>query len=79
MVKSAQHDRLAPGGLPNNVLDGIILHVVQVAAKKNLVPFIKFASDQFQIEVSHLYMPATNKFTLILHVPMVSNANLLNL
>ncbi len=32
----------------------------------------------FQIEVSHLYSPATNKFTLILHVPMVANSNHLN-
>jgi hypothetical protein len=52
---------------------------LNVATKKNLVPFVKFASDLFQIEVSHLYMPATNKFILILRVPMVSNANLLNL
>jgi hypothetical protein len=52
---------------------------LNVATKKNLVPFVKFASDLFQIEVSHLYAPATNKFMLILHVPMVSNANLLNL
>jgi hypothetical protein len=79
VVKSAQHHRLAPGALPHDVLDGIISHVVQVAAKKNLVPFVKFALDLFQIEVSHLYTLATNEFTLILHVPMVSNSNLLNL
>jgi len=48
-------------------------------AKKNLVPFIKFALDLFQLEISHLYMPATSEFTLILHVPMVSNSNLLDL
>ena len=38
-----------------------------------------FASDLFQIEVSHLYSPATTEFTLILHVAMVANSNLLNL
>jgi hypothetical protein len=79
MVKSAQHHRLAPGAVPHDVLDGIIDHVIQVAKKKNLVPFVKFASDLFLIEVSHLYTPAENEFTLILHIPMVSNANLLNL
>jgi hypothetical protein len=52
---------------------------MQVAQKKNLVPFVTFASDLFQIEVSHLYTPATNEFTLILHIPMVANSNLLNL
>jgi len=40
---------------------------------------VKFASDLFQIEVSHLYTPATNEFRLILHILMVSNSNLLNL
>jgi hypothetical protein len=49
VVKSAQHHRLAPGALPHDVLDGIISHVVQVATKKNLVHFVKFASDLFQI------------------------------
>jgi hypothetical protein len=79
VVKSAQHHRLAPGALPHDVLDGIIEHVTAVAKKKNLVLFVTFASDLFQIEVSHLYNPATNEFTLILHVPMVANSNLLNL
>jgi len=79
VIKSAQHHRLAPGTLPHEILDGIINHIVQVAKKKNLVPFVKFALDLFQIEVSHLYTPATNTFTLILHIPMVSNTNLLNL
>jgi len=79
VVKSAQHHRLAPRALPHNVLDSIIEHVTAVAKKKNLVPFVTFASDLFQIEVSHLYSPATNEFTLILHVPMVANSNLLNL
>jgi hypothetical protein len=79
VFKSAQHHRLAPGALPHDVLDGIMNHVVQVTKKKNLIPFVKFALDLFQIKVSHLYTPATNEFTLILHIPMVSDTNLLNL
>jgi len=79
VVKSAQHHRLAPGALPHDILDGIIDHVIAVAKKKNLIPFIMFASDLFQIEVSHLYTPATNEFMLILHIKMVANSNLLNL
>jgi hypothetical protein len=63
VVKSAQHHRLGPGALPHDVLDGIINHVVQVTKKKNLFQFVKFASDLFQIEVSHLYTPATKEFT----------------
>jgi hypothetical protein len=57
VVKSAQHHRLAPGALPHDVLDGIIDHVMAVAKKKNLIPFVTFAFDLFQIEVSHLYSP----------------------
>jgi hypothetical protein len=79
VIKSAHLHRLAPGALRHHVLDGIIDHVVNVAKRKNLVRFVKFASHLFQIEVSHLYTPATNEFTLILHIPMVANSNLLDL
>jgi hypothetical protein len=78
VLKSPQHPQLAPGALLHNVLDGIISHNAEVAARKNLVSFVQFASDLFQIEVSHLYTPATNEFTLNLHFPMVSNSNLLD-
>jgi hypothetical protein len=40
---------------------------------------VNYTSDLFQIEVSHLYNPVTMEFTLILHIPMVSNTNLLDL
>jgi len=79
VVKLAQYHRLAPGALPHDVLDGIIEHFTAVTKKKNLVLFVTFASNLFQIEVLHLYSPATNEFTLILHLPMVANSNLLNL
>ncbi len=64
-TQSRKHDQihsasqLAPGALPHDVLDGIITHLLNVTTKKNLVLFIKFASHLFQIEVSHLYTPAT--------------------
>jgi hypothetical protein len=79
VVKSAQHHWLPPGALPHKILDNTIKHVVEVADRKDLVPLIKFASDLFQIEISHLYALATNEFTFILHVPLVSNTNLLDL
>ncbi len=48
LVKSAQHHRLAPGALPHDVLDGIMEHVLGIAQKKNLVPFVKlFKLDHF--------------------------------
>jgi hypothetical protein len=50
-----------------------------VARKCNLGPFFNYTSDLFQIKVSHLYNPFSMEFTHILHIPMVSNANLLDL
>jgi hypothetical protein len=79
IMKSAQHHCLAPGVRPQDILDEIINCTLMVTQKCNLVPFINYASGLFQIEVSHLYNPVTKEFTLILHIPMVSNTNLLNL
>jgi hypothetical protein len=59
MVKSAQHHRLAPGALPHDVLDEILNHTLSVARKMNMVYFVNYASDFFQVEVSHLYDPKT--------------------
>ncbi len=51
----------------------------QLRKKRNMVSFMNYASDLFQVEVSHLYDPKTLQFTLIVHIPLVSNANLLEL
>jgi len=45
----------------------------------NMVYFVNYALDLFQVEVSHLYDPKTPQFTLILHIPLVSNTNQLQL
>ncbi len=79
VIKSAQHHRLAPGALPHCVLHEILNHTLSVAKKRNMVSFVNYASDLFQVEVSHLYDPKTLQFTLIVHIPLVSNANLLEL
>ncbi len=79
VIKSAQHHRLAPGALPHDVLDKILYHTLSVAKKRNMVSFVNYALDLFQVEVSHLYDPKTLQFTLIEHIPLVSNANLLEL
>jgi hypothetical protein len=50
-----------------------------MAKKRNMVSCVNYTSDLFQVEVSHLYDPKTLQFTLIVHIPLVSNANLLEL
>ncbi len=74
VVKSAQHHGLA---LPHDVLDEILNHTLSVAKKRNMVSNVNYALDLFQVEVSHLYDPKTLQFMLIVHIPLVSNANLL--
>jgi hypothetical protein len=53
VIKSAQHHLLAPGTLPHNVLDEILNHTLSVARKRNMVSFVNYTSDLFQVEVSH--------------------------
>jgi len=79
VVKSAQHQWQAPGHFPHDVLDEILNHTLSVARKRNMVSFINYALDLLQVEVSHLYDPKTLQFTLIMHIPLISNANLLKL
>jgi hypothetical protein len=47
-----------------------------VANKQNLVSFVNYPSDLFQVEVLHLFNPVT---LVILHIPLVSKSNLLEL
>jgi hypothetical protein len=79
VIKSAQHHRLAPGSLPHDVLDEILKYTLSLARKRNIISFINYTSDLFQAEVSHLYDTKTLQFTLIVHIPLMSNANLLEL
>jgi len=59
VIKSAQHHRLAPGAHPHDVLYKILNHTLSVAKKRNMVSFVNYASNLFQVEVSHLFDPKT--------------------
>jgi len=76
-VKPAQHHQLAHGTFPCDIWDGILNDTLDIAEKKNLVSFVNFPLDLFQIEALHLCTQAMKQFTLILHISMVSNTNLL--
>jgi hypothetical protein len=76
-VKPAQHHQLAHGTFPCDIWDGILNDTLDIAEKKNLVSFVNFPLDLFQIEVLHFCTQAMKQFTLILHISMVSNTNLL--
>jgi hypothetical protein len=40
VVKLDEHHRLAPGALPDNVLDEILNHTLSAARKRNMVCFV---------------------------------------
>ena len=52
VVKSSQHHRLVPGALPHDVLHEILNRTLTLTNKRNLVSFINYASDLFQVEVT---------------------------
>jgi hypothetical protein len=79
IAKSTTDVRLALGTLPLFVLSEILNHTLAVAKKSNLVSLVNFASELFQVEVSHLFNPATLEFMLILPMPLVWSSNLLEL
>jgi hypothetical protein len=78
IIKSAQHHWMAPGALRQDVLDEILNHTLLGNETKHCL-FVNYTSDLFQVDVSHLYDPQTLQFTLIVHHPLISNANLLKL
>ncbi len=69
VVKSAQHHCLVPGALPHDVLYEILNCTLTVTNKRNLVSFINYTSDLFQVEVSHLYDPNKRNSSHRAHSP----------
>jgi hypothetical protein len=63
VFKSAQHHPLAPSALSRDDLDEVLNHTLSVARKWNMVSLVNYASDLFQMELSHLYNPKTLQFT----------------
>ncbi len=77
MVQQAQNKRLSVDLLTPDTLKQVFRHLQDQAESQNLKLMINQPSDLFQIDTSCLYGNKT--VTLILHVPMVSEENKLNL
>jgi len=77
MVQQAQNKRLSVDLLTPDTLKQVFRHLQEQAESQNLELMINQPSDLFQIDTSYLHGNKT--VTLILHVPMVSEENKLNL
>ncbi len=77
MVQQAQNKRLSVDLLTPNTLKQVFQHLQDQAKSQNLKLMINQPSDLFQIDTSYLHSNKT--VTLILHMPMESEENKLNL
>jgi len=79
VINTAFDQKLAPGALTVDVLDSILYHIKDTAAKNKYHNFIHQPSDLYKLEVSFIHRPEDKTVILILHVPFVETENLLPL
>jgi hypothetical protein len=79
VINSAFNQKLAPGALSVDMLDTIIHHIKDTAAKNKFHNFIHQPSDLYKLETSFIHRPEEYTVILILHVPYVETENLLPL
>jgi hypothetical protein len=79
VINTAFDQKLAPGALSIDVLDSILYHIKDTAAKIKFHNFIHQPSDLYKLEVSFIHRPEEQTVILILHVPFVETENLLPL
>ncbi len=79
VINTAFDQKLAPGALSIDVLDSILYHIKDTAAKNKYHNFIHQPSNLYKLEVSFIHRPEDQTVILILHVPFVETENLLPL
>ncbi len=79
VINSAFDQKLAPGALSVDILETIVHHIKDMAAKNKFHNFIHQLSDHYKLETSFIYCPEEHMVILILHVPYVETENLLPL
>jgi hypothetical protein len=79
VINTAFDQKLAPGALSVDILDSILYHIQDTAAKNKYHNFIHQPSDLYKLEVSFIHRPEDQTVILILHVPFVETENLLPL
>jgi hypothetical protein len=79
VINTAFDQKLAPGALSIDVLDSILYHIKDKAAKNKFHNFIHQPSDLYKLEVSFIHWPKEQMVIIILYVLFVENKNLLPL
>jgi len=79
IIITAFNQKLAPGALSTDVLNQIVYHINNIAAKNAYNMFVHEPTDLYNLEVSFIHRPEEHTIILILHVPFVVAAHLLTL
>ncbi len=79
VINLAFDPKLAPGALSIDILDTIVHHIKDTAAKNKFHNSIHQPSDLYKLETSFIHCPEEHTVILILHVPFVETENLLPL
>jgi len=79
VINSAFDQKLASGALSGEVLETIMHHIKDTAAKNKFHNFIHQPSHLYKLETSFIHRPEEHTVILILHVPYVETENLLPL
>jgi hypothetical protein len=77
VINSAFDQKLAPGALSVDVLETIMHHIKDKAAKNKFHNFIHQPSDLYKLETSFIHRLEEHMVILILHVQYVETENLL--
>jgi hypothetical protein len=77
VINSAFDQKLAPGALSMDVLEMIVHHIKDTAAKNKFHNFIHQPSDLYKLETSFIHCREEHMVILILHVRYVETKNLL--
>jgi hypothetical protein len=79
VINSAFDQKLAPGALSIDILDTIINHIKDKAARNKFHNFVHQPSDLYKLDTSFIHRAEEHTVILILHVPFVETKNLLSL
>ncbi len=79
VINTAFDQKLAPGALSVDVLDSILYHIKETAAKNKFHNFVHQPSYLYKLEVSFIHRAEEQTVILLLHVPFVETENLLPL
>jgi hypothetical protein len=71
IIITAFNQKLAPVALSTDVLNRILYHINDIAAKNKYNKYVHEPADLYKLEVSFIHCPEEHNIILFLHVPFV--------